>query len=389
MTPSQAAPSVIARPGTVAIIGAGTAGLAAAIALAQRGFGVEVFEKHRSLAPLGAGLLIQPGGLQALAQLGALEDFESVSVPIERLQGRSHRGWLLVDIPYHTARPARAVTRPAMTGVLLRRATALGIRLRMGAEVTSVQPDGDSVIVATADEARLYAGGIIASGSATALAAGAGLSAPPTLYRWGALNAVITVPDWPWPNLLLQRFEGPRRLFGLMPSGRDPGGWLISTFWSLPLADLPGWRERGLAAWQAEMLTLWPDSAPVVERIERLDQFSFATYHHAWPRRLASGRLCLIGDAAHAMSPQLGLGSTLAMGDALALSQTMSQGNLESAFAAYAALRARRVKLFQLMSRAMTPCFQSSLPAWWRDTAFATSLWVPGMRALMRASVGG
>jgi len=49
----------------VGVIGAGTAGLATAIALARAGHAVTVFEKHRALAPLGAGILIQPQGIAA------------------------------------------------------------------------------------------------------------------------------------------------------------------------------------------------------------------------------------------------------------------------------------------------------------------------------------
>jgi len=48
----------------VGVIGAGTAGLATAIALARAGYAVTVFEKHRALAPLGAGILIQPQALR-------------------------------------------------------------------------------------------------------------------------------------------------------------------------------------------------------------------------------------------------------------------------------------------------------------------------------------
>ena len=44
-------------------------------------------------------MLIQPGGLLALRELGALDAFAQASVPIHRLEGRSHRSWLLVDIP--------------------------------------------------------------------------------------------------------------------------------------------------------------------------------------------------------------------------------------------------------------------------------------------------
>ena len=82
----------------IAIIGAGTAGWPVPSrwrAKAPRSTSSNATPRW----PRGAGMLIQPGGLLALRELGALDAFAQASVPIHRLEGRSHRSWLLVDIP--------------------------------------------------------------------------------------------------------------------------------------------------------------------------------------------------------------------------------------------------------------------------------------------------
>ena len=114
-------------------------------------------------------------------------------------------------------------------------------------------------------------------------------------------------------------------MFGLMPTARVGGKLRLSMFWSLPRADYDSWRARPLQEWKDELLALWPEAGPVVEQIVDHDQFTLATYHHVRARRLAGGPVCVIGDAAHAMSPQLGLGSTLAVQDALALADAVAE----------------------------------------------------------------
>ena len=111
----------------IGIVGAGTAGLASAIALARAGHAVTVFEKHPSLTSLGAGLLIQPQGIAALDALGVGAAFHAASVPVTRLLGTCHRDWTLVDIPYDETE-ARGVSRAALAQVLLDAALALGVR---------------------------------------------------------------------------------------------------------------------------------------------------------------------------------------------------------------------------------------------------------------------
>jgi 2-polyprenyl-6-methoxyphenol hydroxylase-like FAD-dependent oxidoreductase len=373
----------------IAILGAGTAGLACAIATARVGCRVTLFERHPDLAPVGAGLLIQPSGIRALQALGVGDAFMACSVPVRRLEGLSHRGWRLVDIQYG-AELARGVSRHALTTVLQHEARSLGVDLRWGASVEEVEQAGSTVRVRLdkAAAAETFDAAIVASGSGSGLGVRCGLSAPSTLYRWGALNAMFEVTDWAGFHELQQRFHGPRRMFGLMPTARHGDRQVLSMFWSLPTHAHTAWQQSSLSEWKARLLQLWPQSAPVVDQIHAHDQFAFATYRHAWPKRLAAGRICLVGDAAHAMSPQLGLGSTLAVGDALSLAGALKEvPGVEAAFARYERERRSHVKRVQVLSRLLTPCFQADLPAWWRDAAFAASLHVPGMKSLMLKSL--
>lgn len=74
-------------PMHVAIVGYGTAGQAAALLLARDGHRVEVFERAPAPGPVGAGLLLQPSGLQALWEIGLLDAAFAHGAIVERLHG--------------------------------------------------------------------------------------------------------------------------------------------------------------------------------------------------------------------------------------------------------------------------------------------------------------
>ena len=207
-------------------------------------------------------MLIQPGGLLALRELGALDAFAQASVPIHRLEGRSHRSWLLVDIPYAQDLPARAVTRPAMTRVLQQRAGELGVRLHLDAPIAALEPSRDRVLLRWGEHEQVYEGAVIASGSGSDLAQQCGLSAPTSPYAWGALNGMISVADWQWPTILHQRMHGPRKLFGLMPCSYTGAQLDIAMFWSLPVARHAQWQASDLEAWKAELVRFGRKAVP-------------------------------------------------------------------------------------------------------------------------------
>jgi 2-polyprenyl-6-methoxyphenol hydroxylase-like FAD-dependent oxidoreductase len=98
-----------------------------------------------------------------------------------------------------------------------------------------------------------------------------------------------------------------------------------------------------------------------------------AAYRDAIPRRWWRGRAVLVGDAAHAMSPQLGQGANMALADAVMLADVLEHAaSLPEAFDRYAGMRRRHLSAYHRYSRWLTPLFQSDRDAlaWLRDVAF-------------------
>jgi 2-polyprenyl-6-methoxyphenol hydroxylase-like FAD-dependent oxidoreductase len=373
----------------IGIVGAGTAGLASAIALAKAGHEVHVLEKHRALTSRGAGVLIQPQGVHALDELGVGEKFRAVSVPVSRLLGTSHRGWVLVDIRYQNTE-ARGVSRRALSEVLFEAALAAGASVHFGVSVKGVEVQTPNSLVFWGEsETRVLAFDLVvlADGAASVLPAQAGLAATSLTYQWGALWGMFDVETWPDTTLLEQRYETTRKMFGLMPTETVDGKLRLSLFWSLPVAEYDRWLARDLEEWKAEMLALWPEAAPVICQITRHDQLALATYRHVRTKSLARPGLCVIGDAAHAMSPQLGLGTTLAVQDALHLASSLAAYGLSEGLVRYSLKRLLPVRAYQALSRMLTPCFQAAGSGLWRDVAFAVGRKIPGVSWLMYRSL--
>ncbi len=84
----------------IGIIGCGIAGQAAAIGLARDGHDVTVVERFAAARPVGAGLLLQPSGLQVLERLGARDEAERWGAPIQELDGGTPRGRRVLDLNY-------------------------------------------------------------------------------------------------------------------------------------------------------------------------------------------------------------------------------------------------------------------------------------------------
>lgn len=386
-----------ATPMTIAIVGAGVAGLAAATLLDRAGHRVTVFERFDASRPVGSGLMLQPTGLAALERLGLRTEIERRGARIERLHGLTDRGAIIFDLAYADLDPALhavAVHRGALHAVLWDAFAASGAGLETGFAVTAVD-DHAAGRMSLADAAGRKAGPfdlvIDASGAQSRLRGRLG-DARPKPYPYGAVWA--TVPDVGIaPARLAQRYVAARIMLGYLPIGTldGEGPPLTALFWSLKPAEHASW-HAGFAAWRQQATRLWPELAPVMEALSGPDQFTLASYLHFTARRFHHGRLVLIGDAAHSTSPQLGQGANHGLLDAVALADSLAETrDVTAALALYERTRRRQIRFYQAASALMTPFFQSDsrVFAWTRDMTFNRMKYLPYLRREMVRTLAG
>ncbi|MEO0831615.1 MAG: FAD-dependent monooxygenase [Pseudomonadota bacterium] len=163
-------------------------------------------------------------------------------------------------------------------------------------------------------------------------------------------------------NQLSQCYRKANRMIGVLPVGSIPGraGQHATIFWSLPRDGHALWRERDLSCWKSEASELWPDMAPFLTGIAQHEDMTLAHYAHGTLKTPVAPGLAHIGDAAHRASPQLGQGANMALLDAYALVWALTRAeDVNRALTLYARSRRWHVWLYQLLSAAFTPQYQS------------------------------
>lgn len=362
----------------IAIVGYGTAGQAAALLLHAQGHAVRVFEQAPALRPIGAGFLLQPTGLGVLARLGLHQAVLEHGQRIERLHGCNHRGRMVMDMRY--ADHAQDCFGVGMTRgglfTVLRDAYPEAQAILVGTRIERLAEDGRCLLDVSGGRHGPFDLIVAADGAHSRLRRSApGLVRRETLYPWGALWCLLRSEDWPHPDELRQRYAGTREMIGMLPVGRrmDHDGRWLTFYFSLPGEAVDAFDERAFARLRERVAAIWPEAAALLDGIGSAAQLNRARYRDVVLRTPVHGRLVFLGDAAHAMSPQLGQGVNMALLDAEALSRALATtAGVDEALQLYARSRSAHLATYQRLSRWLTPLFQSERTTWalWRDLGF-------------------
>ncbi|GLZ80615.1 monooxygenase [Actinorhabdospora filicis] len=309
------------------VIGGGIGGLTAGVALNKAGIETTVLERTSRLEPIGSGISLWPNAFAALDAVGVGDAVRAAGTPQVNSAIRDHHGKVLIPDANHHG--DLYVLHRALLSEALEAALPAGA-LRLNSEVGAVRANRDGVEVDTAHGTEradvLIAADGIWSRVRTAL-----WDAPAPVYSGASAWRMISdLPDLP----ISGESWGDKARFGYT---RLPGGKVYAF---ADLAVPAGGHENDLAQRYAG----W--HAPIGEILAAADPASLIRHdiHHLPP--LASfvdgtGRVALLGDAAHAMTPDLGQGAGQAMEDAVTLAACLRRDGVAGLWSYDDARRAR------------------------------------------------
>jgi 2-polyprenyl-6-methoxyphenol hydroxylase-like FAD-dependent oxidoreductase len=386
----------------VAVVGTGTAGSACALLLARAGHRVTVYERVNDPQATGAGIMLQPTGMAVLRQLGLEQQVVPRGERIDQLFIQTPQGRQVMSLDYAQLSPELfgvGLHRGVLFSVLFRAACAEpGVTVRTGLDVAGLHTHDDGRVSVIERGTQALHGPhdlvVSADGARSALREATTLPKRVDRYPWGALWAMVPDPERRFTKRLFQVVRGTQRLVGLLPTGVGPDGGppQVSFFYSLRANALEQFQAGDFAAWKAGVLADVPQAAPVLTQLPDAGALLFSHYHDVrmWPWH--EGRVVYLGDAAHAMSPQLGQGCNLALLDAWELAQAVRDaGTVFEALATYSRRRRWHLRWYQFITRALTPFFQSD-HTWLRtlrDVGLAQVTRVPWVRRQMVAAMAG
>ena len=320
------------------IVGAGIGGLATALALRQQNHRVQVIEAAAELREIGAGVVLGANAMQALDRLGVHDAVRAVGFPIIRVSLLDRRGRMLNDVdtlPFtrRIGYDNLAIHRADLQRVLLANLPP-GV-VQLGKTLERFEEKNSRVTAYFTDGSQLEGQALIgADGIGSRVRRQLLPTSQPRYAGYTCWRGVIEAQSLGLPPGRSTETWGGSGRFGVVPLGNGQVYWFACInsaqarnpqYRAFRLTDL----QRHFAAYHSpipELLALTTDEQVIwgdIIDLKPLQRFNF-------------GRVLLLGDAAHATTPNMGQGAGQAVEDAAVLASCLAQApRIESAFEAF------------------------------------------------------
>lgn len=312
--------SVVQSP-HYSVVGAGIGGLTLAAALRQRQQSFTVFEQHRDTAALGAGIAMAPNALLALSKLNLAEQVAERGEIITRTRLLGDKGRSVLNefdlsflVRTYGLSPV-AIHRKQLLDVLLGAAGKENVQY--GFRCTQVSQDQLQVTCGFENGETAVCAALIGADGIHSVVSRAVAPQQELKYRgFMAWRGIVSNADGLVARGTTTQIWGPGTVFGFAPVSADTVYWYGTCLAAADFAHTAGKQDA------IEHFADW--STPVRELIAATDEKAIlchAIFDHDPLPAWSKGRVCILGDAAHAMPPNMGQGGAQAVLDASALAE--------------------------------------------------------------------
>lgn len=319
----------------VIIIGGGIAGPAVSLFLQQGGIESQIFEAYPEPATIGGGFQIAPNGIRVLEALGLSRRVALAGAPCSRFVFRNQAGRHLGGIDVRRSGYGVTIMRAAFHQILLDEITSRRVPITYGKRLHAIEQTADRVVAHFEDGSAAEGDVLLASDGVHSRVRGLVLPdhARPRYTGFlgvgGFSGSASAVPRDPQDAHQLNFTVGARLQFGYATvcAAKPRWGWWthLPQNTELTRAELEAisnadMRDRVLSAfngWHAP-IEAFVSSTSQIMRTAIYDIPSLPTWH--------VGRVMLLGDSAHAMSPAGGQGASLALEDAMIVGRRLADG---------------------------------------------------------------
>jgi 2-polyprenyl-6-methoxyphenol hydroxylase-like FAD-dependent oxidoreductase len=334
---------------SVGIIGGGIGGFTTAVALRRFGIEATVYERSPQLREMGAGMMLWANSARVMNELGLLNQIIPCGGATDNFLVRKQNGETMMQIATGDFEvPSICIPRAKLLSILVSKFPTENVKLSH--EFQSLEQSENSVTVIFTNGETAKHDLIIGADGLRSRVRKQVFGASEPIYRgyqiWRGIGEASGMPE----NTSSETWGRGKR-FGILNTADKQFTWYAAVNFPNKHADSPLGRK-------AELLNLFSDwHSPIGELIASTPEkliMKNGAFDQVLMRKWTKGTVALLGDSAHACTPNLGQGGGMAIEDALVLAKSLNAENsIESALHLYEKRRTSRTKHIQQRSRLM------------------------------------